>query len=250
MAQRHIDPHIRLWTTSGELCLWRCYRPSVARCSSPRSRWNWCARSRTCLPNTWQLVLGIFLLGVILFLPRGVGSLWIRDRHHEETCRPARSRPKGAGAVNPVLSARAGKTLWRGGRRRRLDARYRSRATREPDRRQRRRQNHLRQHGDGLYKPDSGAIALDGMDLAGRSPRRGPARHFALVPEFPQLFIELTACENLERRVSPARGPGAVVSCAGERARPARHGDRIAGAVWPADLPTGRSRNWPAACAS
>jgi branched-chain amino acid transport system permease protein len=33
------------------------------------------------LPNTWQLVLGVFLLGVILFLPRGIGSLWIRDRH-------------------------------------------------------------------------------------------------------------------------------------------------------------------------
>jgi ABC-type branched-subunit amino acid transport system permease subunit len=32
------------------------------------------------LPNTWQLVLGIFLLSVILFLPRGIGSLWIRDR--------------------------------------------------------------------------------------------------------------------------------------------------------------------------
>jgi branched-chain amino acid transport system permease protein len=32
------------------------------------------------LPNTWQLVLGVFLLGVILFLPRGIGSLWIRDR--------------------------------------------------------------------------------------------------------------------------------------------------------------------------
>jgi branched-chain amino acid transport system permease protein len=25
-------------------------------------------------------VLGVFLLGVILFLPRGIGSLWIRDR--------------------------------------------------------------------------------------------------------------------------------------------------------------------------
>ena len=33
------------------------------------------------LPNTWQLVLGGFLLGVILFLPRGIGSLWIKDRH-------------------------------------------------------------------------------------------------------------------------------------------------------------------------
>jgi hypothetical protein len=35
------------------------------------------------LPNTWQLVLGVFLLGVILFLPRGIGSLWIRDRHRK-----------------------------------------------------------------------------------------------------------------------------------------------------------------------
>ena len=33
------------------------------------------------LPNTWQLVLGVFLLSVILFLPRGIGSLWIQDRH-------------------------------------------------------------------------------------------------------------------------------------------------------------------------
>jgi len=32
------------------------------------------------LPNTWQLVLGVFLLGVILFLPRGIGSLWVREK--------------------------------------------------------------------------------------------------------------------------------------------------------------------------
>jgi len=37
------------------------------------------------LPNTWQLVLGVFLLGVILFLPRGIGSLWIRDRRKRRT---------------------------------------------------------------------------------------------------------------------------------------------------------------------
>ena len=35
------------------------------------------------LPNTWQLVLGVFLLGVILFLPRGIGSLWIRERQRK-----------------------------------------------------------------------------------------------------------------------------------------------------------------------
>jgi branched-chain amino acid transport system permease protein len=32
------------------------------------------------LPNTWQLVLGLFLLAVILFLPRGIGSLWVRSK--------------------------------------------------------------------------------------------------------------------------------------------------------------------------
>jgi branched-chain amino acid transport system permease protein len=43
------------------------------------------------LPNTWQLVLGVFLLGVILFLPRGIGSLWTRDRHKKKnsTATPA-----------------------------------------------------------------------------------------------------------------------------------------------------------------
>ena len=28
-------------------------------------------------PNTWQLALGLFLLFVIRFLPRGIGSLWM-----------------------------------------------------------------------------------------------------------------------------------------------------------------------------
>jgi branched-chain amino acid transport system ATP-binding protein len=49
----------------------------------------------------------------------------------------------------------------------------------------------------GYLAPDSGAIALDGMDLAGRAPREiarlGISRSF----QIPQLFIELTACENL-----------------------------------------------------
>ena len=40
------------------------------------------------LPNTWQLVLGVFLLGVILFLPRGIGSLWIRNRHKRRNLAP------------------------------------------------------------------------------------------------------------------------------------------------------------------
>jgi branched-chain amino acid transport system ATP-binding protein len=49
----------------------------------------------------------------------------------------------------------------------------------------------------GYLKPDSGSIALDGMDLGGRAPRNvarlGISRSF----QIPQLFIELTAAENL-----------------------------------------------------
>lgn len=49
----------------------------------------------------------------------------------------------------------------------------------------------------GYLQPDSGSIALDGNDIAKRSPRNvaqlGISRSF----QIPQLFIELTATENL-----------------------------------------------------
>ncbi len=46
------------------------------------------------LPNTWQLVLGVFLLCVILFLPRGIGSLWIRER--QKRMKPTAATPVAA----------------------------------------------------------------------------------------------------------------------------------------------------------
>ena len=49
----------------------------------------------------------------------------------------------------------------------------------------------------GYLKPDSGSIVLDGMDIGGRAPRYvarlGISRSF----QIPQLFIDLTAAENL-----------------------------------------------------
>jgi branched-chain amino acid transport system ATP-binding protein len=58
----------------------------------------------------------------------------------------------------------------------------------------------------GYLKPDRGTITLDGTDIANRSPRDvarlGISRSF----QIPQLFIELTACENLCVAVSGARG--------------------------------------------
>ena len=83
MAQRHIDPQFAYWTTSGEFVFVAVLAGNqsiaavfVASMALELVR----SFSNLYLPNTWQLVLGIFLLGVILFLPRGVGSLWIRNR--------------------------------------------------------------------------------------------------------------------------------------------------------------------------
>ncbi len=57
----------------------------------------------------------------------------------------------------------------------------------------------------GYLKPDSGSIALDGMNIGGHSPRGvaqlGISRSF----QIPQLFIELTAAENLMVAVSGTR---------------------------------------------
>ena len=57
----------------------------------------------------------------------------------------------------------------------------------------------------GYLKPDSGSIALHGMDIGNRSPRNvawlGISRSF----QIPQLFIDLTAAENLAVAVSGMR---------------------------------------------
>ena len=54
----------------------------------------------------------------------------------------------------------------------------------------------------GYLKPDGGSIMLDGMDIGRRSPRGvarlGISRSF----QIPQLFIELTAAENLAVAIS------------------------------------------------
>jgi len=56
----------------------------------------------------------------------------------------------------------------------------------------------------GYLAPDKGSIALDGLDISGRSPRNvarlGISRSF----QIPQLFIELTAAENLTVAISGA----------------------------------------------
>jgi len=83
MAQRHIDPQFAYWTTSGEfvfIAVLAGYQSVVAVYLASLALELVRSFSNLYLPNTWQLVLGIFLLAVILFLPRGIGSLWVRER--------------------------------------------------------------------------------------------------------------------------------------------------------------------------
>jgi ABC-type branched-subunit amino acid transport system permease subunit len=83
MAQRHIDPQFAYWTTSGEfvfVAVLAGYQSVAAVFVASLALELVRSFSNLYLPNTWQLVLGIFLLGVILFLPRGIGSLWKREK--------------------------------------------------------------------------------------------------------------------------------------------------------------------------
>ncbi|MEO8311322.1 MAG: branched-chain amino acid ABC transporter permease [Caldimonas sp.] len=77
----HIEPNFSYWTTSGEfvfvaiLAGWQSVAAVfVASTVLEIVR----SFSSAYFPNTWQLALGLFLLFVIRFLPRGIGSLWTR----------------------------------------------------------------------------------------------------------------------------------------------------------------------------
>ena len=82
MSLGHIDPNFSYWTTSGEfvfvaiLAGWQSVLAVfVASTVLEVVR----SFSSSYFPNTWQLALGLFLLFVIRFLPRGIGSLWIKE---------------------------------------------------------------------------------------------------------------------------------------------------------------------------
>jgi len=83
MSLGHIEPNFSFWTTSGEfvfvaiLAGWQSVAAVfVASTLLEVVR----SFSSAYFPNTWQLVLGLFLLVVIRFLPRGIGSLWMRGK--------------------------------------------------------------------------------------------------------------------------------------------------------------------------
>ncbi len=81
MALGHIEPQFSFWTTSGEfvfvaiLAGWQSVA-AVFLASTVLEVVR--SFSSAYFPNTWQLALGLFLLFVIRFLPKGIGSLWMK----------------------------------------------------------------------------------------------------------------------------------------------------------------------------
>ena len=85
MALGHIEPNFSYWTTSGEFVFvsilaghYSVAAVFVASLILELVR----SFSSSYFPNTWQMALGIFLLLVIRFLPRGIGSLWTKRGGH------------------------------------------------------------------------------------------------------------------------------------------------------------------------
>ena len=81
MALGHIEPTFSFWTTSGEfvfVAILAGWHSVVAVFVASTVLEVVRSFSSAYFPNTWQLALGLFLLFVIRFLPRGIGSLWVR----------------------------------------------------------------------------------------------------------------------------------------------------------------------------
>ena len=206
MAQRHIDPQFAYWTTSGEFVFVAVLAGNqsvaavfVASMALELVR----SFSNLYLPNTWQLVLGIFLLGVILFLPRGIGSLWIRDRRKRRAAATVPRRRTGSCVVNPVLSVRG------------IEKRFGAVVAADAltiDIPAGQKISLIGANGagkttfvnmvTGYLKPDKGTILLDGVDIGRRSPRSTARLGISRSFQIPQLFVELTAAENLAVAIS------------------------------------------------
>jgi ABC-type branched-subunit amino acid transport system permease subunit len=83
LALGHVEPNFTNWTTSGEfvfVAVLAGYQSVVAVFVASLLLEIVRSFSNLYFPNTWQFVLGAFLLLVILFRPAGLGSLWVGRR--------------------------------------------------------------------------------------------------------------------------------------------------------------------------
>ena len=79
MSLGHIEPNFSYWTTSGEfvfVAILAGHHSVLAAFVASFVLEIVRSFSSLYFPNSWQLALGLFLLAVIRFLPRGIGSLW------------------------------------------------------------------------------------------------------------------------------------------------------------------------------
>jgi branched-chain amino acid transport system permease protein len=86
LATGHVDPEMAYWTTSGEFIfiallggLGHVAAPFIAAIVFSFVR----TYAIEFVPNTWQMILGFTLLGVIMFLPKGLWSLVSREKTGE-----------------------------------------------------------------------------------------------------------------------------------------------------------------------
>lgn len=87
MALGHVEPEFSFWTTSGDfvfVAILAGHHSVLAAFIASTVLEIVRSFSSAYFPNSWQLSLGLFLLAVIRFLPRGIGSLWERKRSKGE----------------------------------------------------------------------------------------------------------------------------------------------------------------------
>ncbi|MFH3478265.1 MULTISPECIES: branched-chain amino acid ABC transporter permease [unclassified Xanthobacter] len=83
LATGHVDPDMAYWTTSGEFVFiallggtGSVFAPFLAAIVFSLVR----TYAIEFLPNAWQMILGFTLLGIVVFLPKGLWSLFTRAR--------------------------------------------------------------------------------------------------------------------------------------------------------------------------
>lgn len=94
LALGHVDPLFAFWTTSGEfvfIAVLAGHLSVVAAFVAALILELVRSYSNRYFPDTWQLVLGVFLLVTIVFLPGGIGSLWAGRRRAAPAPAPERA---------------------------------------------------------------------------------------------------------------------------------------------------------------
>jgi branched-chain amino acid transport system permease protein len=92
MALGHVEPEFSYWTRSGDfvfVAILAGHHSVLAAFVASTVLEVVRSFSSAWFPNSWQLVLGLFLLAVIRFLPSGIGSLWTA----RYAAKPTRGQP-------------------------------------------------------------------------------------------------------------------------------------------------------------